>query len=69
MGSLTHLPRRVHPLNNFRKILFILLLQVYEQAFEIATNEGQKSHVRAAIGMLGYISGDVDRCKFALCER
>ncbi|CAB4027696.1 Tetratricopeptide repeat 37 [Paramuricea clavata] len=71
--------QEINPLNNFHHITGLALAffmfgnleqsyQVYEQAFELATNEGQKSHVRAAMGILGYILGDVDRCKFALCE-
>ena len=46
-----------------------LFLLVYEQAFDLATSEAQKSHVLAAMGMVMYISNHVDEAKAALCER
>ena len=60
------LPQLEKPTVNLNYSLFHL---AYEQAFELATNESQRSHVRAAMGMLGYISGDKDGCKLALYER
>ena len=62
---MTYLQQSVNAITS--TIKFLLL--AYEQAFELATDGGQKSHVRAAMGMLGYMSGEIDGCKLALCER
>lgn len=42
--------------------------QAYEQAFELASNANQRSHIRAAMGMLGYVLKDVIGSKNMLFE-
>ncbi|XP_028406847.1 tetratricopeptide repeat protein 37-like [Dendronephthya gigantea] len=71
--------QEISPLSNFHHItglaLSFLMLgdfqqsyQAYEQAFALATSEAQKSHVRAAMGMVRYMSNQLDEAKLDLCE-
>lgn len=46
-----------------------LYISAYEQAFQLSSNDSQKSNVKAALGMLGYMLGDIDVSKQVLFNR